>query len=395
MGATGWIHRHLLKIDIEKQQESSGNLKMKTLKDKFIISNKIISEWKLKCLSGRSTNSFWKLRYYLFFATAFIAVGILFLPVAITLTSLISLAIFDYLVYRIDRRKKLSHELQLLDSFLMQKLKTEFYEKNTSSKYERHDISHFGTRMVSQVNPIHYIHKLVVESLCKEKTFQGDRLLDIGCHYGIITESFRGSWSKIIGTDLQQYTMTEFKKRMNSTPVLANAEYLPFKQDRIDGVSFMEVIEHLTDPFSILREIHRMLKPKGKILLTTNNRHEIHWEFFLNPLKLFEKAVGLFSDAVLPIRPIMWYGHDDKLFYYHTAFSKSEITEILQSCGFHIEYISSFAYAYHFYQLFLKFGLDFTERSWARYQFITGNILGKIPIIKYLGAHWLIVAIKK
>ena len=46
----------------------------------------------------------------------------------------------------------------------------------------------------------------------------------------------------------------------------------PFEDDHFDVVLFCEIIEHLTnDPLVALREIKRVLKPDGVLVLTTPN----------------------------------------------------------------------------------------------------------------------------
>lgn len=53
--------------------------------------------------------------------------------------------------------------------------------------------------------------------------------------------------------------------------VLADGHALPFRAGAFDFVIATEVIEHVRYPFKFLREIHRVLKPDGRVLLSTPN----------------------------------------------------------------------------------------------------------------------------
>jgi SAM-dependent methyltransferase len=368
---------------------------MEDISSKFQVNHELLAYWKSKSQPSQGVFSFWRLKYHILLIIMITAASFLGLSFWLTIGAFMVVFSVDYLAYRKVRRFLLTRETKLLADYLDKDLGYVFYKESQIGDYERKDIKLFGKRKVSQVNPIHYIRKLVVRSLCSRKEFNGRQLLDIGCHYGVMTEEFTGAWLKITAMDLQRHTMPEFKRRLGISPVVANARHLPFKSGHIDGISFMEIVEHLTDPVSILKELHSILPKGGKLLLTTNNRHEIHWEYFLNPLKLLEKALGLITDNILPIRPILWRGFDDKLFYYHTAFSKKEITAVLKSCGFRIILMSTFAYANNLYELFNKLGIDITEQQYANLQIFIGKFLDKMPIIRYLGAHWLIIAKKK
>lgn len=53
--------------------------------------------------------------------------------------------------------------------------------------------------------------------------------------------------------------------------LLADGHALPFRSEAFDFVIATEVIEHVRYPFKFLREIRRVLKPSGRVLLTTPN----------------------------------------------------------------------------------------------------------------------------
>lgn len=69
---------------------------------------------------------------------------------------------------------------------------------------------------------------------------------------------------------------------INITPnplihVQADVHRLPFRDETFDLVLCTEVLEHLHAPDSALREMHRVLKPRGKLILTTPFAYAIHY----------------------------------------------------------------------------------------------------------------------
>lgn len=62
-----------------------------------------------------------------------------------------------------------------------------------------------------------------------------------------------------------------------SVNVQADTYQLPFSSSSFEVVLCTEVLEHLHTPAGALREIHRVLKPGGKLLLTTPFAYPIHY----------------------------------------------------------------------------------------------------------------------
>lgn len=60
--------------------------------------------------------------------------------------------------------------------------------------------------------------------------------------------------------------------------VQANAEVMPFPTSTFDAVICSEMLEHVLDPTPILREIQRVLKPGGKLLLCVPFLYRMHAE---------------------------------------------------------------------------------------------------------------------
>jgi SAM-dependent methyltransferase len=65
--------------------------------------------------------------------------------------------------------------------------------------------------------------------------------------------------------------------------VCTDAHHLPFTDAVFDKVCTYEVIEHVENPTRCLREIHRVLREKGVLELTTPN--VFHWRITLRQVR--------------------------------------------------------------------------------------------------------------
>lgn len=64
---------------------------------------------------------------------------------------------------------------------------------------------------------------------------------------------------------------------------LARLEQLPFPDATFDYVVFTQVLEHVAEPLEILKELFRVLKPGGTMLMTAPlgfGEHQIPYDFF-------------------------------------------------------------------------------------------------------------------
>jgi methionine biosynthesis protein MetW len=106
----------------------------------------------------------------------------------------------------------------------------------------------------------------------------GARVLDVGCHTGILGEALRIRKQCIVtGIDNDASALEAAEQRLNSTalvdleePGWANKLNESGKTD-FDILLFGDVIEHTRDPLTILKEARMLLAPNGQAIISLPN----------------------------------------------------------------------------------------------------------------------------
>jgi SAM-dependent methyltransferase len=90
--------------------------------------------------------------------------------------------------------------------------------------------------------------------------------LDAGCGTGANLR-FLERWHDCLGFDLAPEAMSFLSKRGHFKVALASVEHIPFKDDSFDLVTVFEVILCSNNDRKALREIHRVTRPGGHVLI--------------------------------------------------------------------------------------------------------------------------------
>lgn len=97
-------------------------------------------------------------------------------------------------------------------------------------------------------------------------------ILDVGCGFGHFVSALQKS-NFAVGIDSNVEIVRLGKKKVSIKNILvSDATSLPFKENSFDWVVANQILEHLKEPSKFLLEIRKVLKPSGKIFLTTPNR---------------------------------------------------------------------------------------------------------------------------
>jgi 2-polyprenyl-3-methyl-5-hydroxy-6-metoxy-1,4-benzoquinol methylase len=96
------------------------------------------------------------------------------------------------------------------------------------------------------------------------------RLVDVGCSRGDFVDAAGRLGFDAEGVEPAPHTAAEGRAAGRKIHA-GTLEQQRFPDASFDAVTLFEVIEHLREPITLLREIHRVVKPHGILLLSTGN----------------------------------------------------------------------------------------------------------------------------
>lgn len=100
------------------------------------------------------------------------------------------------------------------------------------------------------------------------------RVLDVGCDTGYLGEALAAFGNTTSGFEVNEATAQEARKKLHRVEVgdLEATDLVAlFGRDMFDVVVFGDVLEHLRDPLSVLRQARPLLAPGGSVVISTPN----------------------------------------------------------------------------------------------------------------------------
>jgi len=153
--------------------------------------------------------------------------------------------------------------------------------------------------------------KLLRSLLFSIRPLPQSSILDIGCGVGSNFYLFDSLRIKAIGLDRSFYALSLASQRFRFALINGDMNTLPFKPDSIGLIVASDVLEHLDDDLTGIRELYRTLRKGGKLILT------------------------------LPAFKLLW-GTQDVVTGHKRRYSKEEILHKLRKEGFEIVRASYF-----------------------------------------------------
>jgi ubiquinone biosynthesis O-methyltransferase len=105
---------------------------------------------------------------------------------------------------------------------------------------------------------------------------EGERILDVACGGGVLSLKIAERGCKVYGIDLSVNAINSAKRlaereKMACKFEVGSAEDLPYQDGYFDKVVCSSSLEHFKDDIKALKEMNRVLKPNGSVVLTTDS----------------------------------------------------------------------------------------------------------------------------
>jgi len=107
----------------------------------------------------------------------------------------------------------------------------------------------------------------------KLRTIRHKKILDVGCNYGEVA-GFLAAGNQVTGIDTDSNALQIAKKTVkNAKFTYGSATNIPFPKESFDVVVCLSVLEHVREDQKVIKEMSRVIKNNGELILTVPNKN--------------------------------------------------------------------------------------------------------------------------
>lgn len=185
----------------------------------------------------------------------------------------------------------------------------------------------------------------LLETICDELEIKpGEKILEAGCGTGNLALKIKERGAEVIGLDNCQEALDIYQKKdPEAKLVLADLrEKLPFPDNYFDKIASNNTLYIILKEkqLNTLKELYRVLKPNGKIVLSNLKKGWKSWKIYIRGVNDNFKKEGVYFTFLKIIKMII---PTLKIFYYNYLIKKeskyhfcdfNEQKELLKQSGF-------------------------------------------------------------
>lgn len=126
--------------------------------------------------------------------------------------------------------------------------------------------------------PLHDLNPVRFGYIAERVALKGARALDVGCGGGILSEALARGGAEVIGIDLAPAVLDVARLHLLESGLTVDYREISVEtladnmKGQFDVITCLEMLEHVPDPASVIRACANLLKPGGRLFLSTLNR---------------------------------------------------------------------------------------------------------------------------
>lgn len=168
----------------------------------------------------------------------------------------------------------------------------------------------------SEFKPLHEINPLRLDWIEEHVSLAGQRVLDVGCGGGLLSEGMAERGAVVTGIDLSEAALGVARLHLLESDRsvdyrLVSAEAFAHEQGACyDVVTCMEMLEHVPNPASTIAACAALVKPGGHVFFSTINRNPKAYLFAVlgaeYVLRLLPKGTHDYAKFIKPSELTRW-----------------------------------------------------------------------------------------
>ncbi|AEI35272.1 3-demethylubiquinone-9 3-methyltransferase [Francisella salina] len=155
----------------------------------------------------------------------------------------------------------------------------------TMSNIDSNEVDKFSRLASDWWNPkgelktLHQVNPLRLEFIKKFTNLSNEKIIDVGCGGGILTESLKNQTNNVCGLDASSQAINVAKEhaKLNNLEIeyisSTIEDFITNNDTQFDVITCMEMLEHVPDPESIIASISKLIKKDGLFFASTLNRN--------------------------------------------------------------------------------------------------------------------------
>jgi 2-polyprenyl-6-hydroxyphenyl methylase/3-demethylubiquinone-9 3-methyltransferase len=180
--------------------------------------------------------------------------------------------------------------------------------------------------------PLHDLNPVRLGYIAARANLAGARVADVGCGGGLLSEALARAGAQVTGIDLGEKVIGIAKLHLHESNldvdyrVQSSADLAAAEPASFDAVCCMELIEHVPDPAALVADLAALVKPGGRLFMSTLNR---------TPAAFGAAIVG--AEYLLRMLPRGTH-------HYAQFLKPSELGRLLRHAGLELEDVSGLGY---------------------------------------------------